>query len=154
MPSTTIRKHWFGLFIILLCGLGFTALLTGLSLFLIGAEAAGQAPPFSSWVIGLLAVIVLLATAVSVIVYTASNIAYNDETVKFVNQISLFGNDVSQFEFRELQDVKVNRGLGGLLFGYGTLLVQTAGTQTHFKFTYTPKAQAVADKLLELSTGI
>ena len=154
MPSTTIHKHWFGLLIILVLGLGFAALIAYFAFKLVTWEASNLAPQGSAAVLAVLALLVVLFTAINAITYLASRITYTDETITFVVQVSLFGNSVSQFELRELEDVNVNRGLGGLLFGYGTLIVQTAGTQNFTRFTYTPNAQVVRMKLVELSTGI
>ncbi len=69
-----------------------------------------------------------------------------------VTQSSLFSRTVSELTFEKIEDVTgETNGFFGTIFGYGNVLVQTAGTTERFTFWHVPKPDAVEKMLLDIS---
>jgi uncharacterized membrane protein YdbT with pleckstrin-like domain len=65
-------------------------------------------------------------------------------------QKTLFNRKVSRLSMSNVEDVnEEQRGIIASIFNYGTLTVQTAGTEDNFIFTMCPNPAQLADKIIE-----
>lgn len=144
-----IRKHPFGLFIIYLtgfivAGLLFIIFVPG-SLLLngdpleLGTGVDGFQPTIV--LIGVvLTFLALAATAIGAFLYQSNVVLVTSEKIAQVLYRSIFNRKISQLSIGDVQDVTVNqKGLFARLFNYGTLVVETAGEQQNYTFTFTPR---------------
>lgn len=142
-----IRKHPVGLVMILLTG-AFVML----SVLLAGVFAASldynttlnvdNANGFRSLFV-LLAVLLVVGAGVMTFIasflYRSSVIFVTNEKIAQVVYISLFNRKISQLSIGDVQDVTVTqKGILSHLFNYGTLVIETAGEQENYQFTYVP----------------
>lgn len=141
---TEIRKHAFGLFLIEVGGFIVTVLLTivpiGIALnlesFGFNSSTARMLLVLSGLSLGLLA---LGATFIASILYRNNVIFVTTEKIAQVLYISLFNRKVSQLSIGDVQDVTVSQnGIFPRIFKYGTLVIETAGEQQNYTFTYVP----------------
>lgn len=140
-----IRKHGFGLFIILFTG-GFVAFSILIVTILIASSSTINqisginAGPIVA-LLGLIFVsVVVVVSAINAQLYR-NNVAYvTSEKIAQILHISLFNKKISQLSIGDVQDVTVRQnGLLPTLLGYGTLIIETAGEQQNYNFTYIPK---------------
>lgn len=144
---TEIRKHPMGLVIILATG-GFVMLM----LLLAGVFAASFDYNSSLGVdgingfrtlfvlLGLLLVIGAgIMTFIAAFLYRSNVIFITNEKIAQVVYLSLFNRKISQLSIGDVQDVTVTqKGILSHLFNYGTLVIETAGEQENYRFTYVP----------------
>ncbi len=144
-----IRKHPFGLLIIYFSGAAisaiiFTFLVLGPILFTrdflgLGIEL-GALRPIIIGIGFLLTVGGLVGTAIGAYLYQANVVLVTSEKIAQLLYTSLFDRKISQLSIGDVQDVSVQqKGIFARLFNYGTLVVETAGEQNNYVFTYTPK---------------
>jgi Bacterial PH domain len=149
----TIRRHFFGIFIIYF--LTTTALIVsiGLVYFLlpnlvdtsqtdvyktVGVIAAG--------IVIIMALLLYLATSI----YYGSRLILTDHNITQVIRIGIFTKKVSQLDVGNIEDVNANRkGLFATVLNFGTLNIETAGAAENFVFTYCPKPDYYAKEILE-----
>lgn len=141
-----IRKHPFGLFLIMLTG-GFIMLVLLLIASLGGAADAGGflGINVSSYravffvVIFLLILGVAVSTFIGAFLYTSNVIFLTSEKLAQVLYLSLFNRKISQLSIGDVQDVTVTqKGILAHIFNYGTLVVETAGEQQNYTFSFVP----------------
>lgn len=91
-------------------------------------------------------IVILLVTVVSVAVYSAPKIVLTDQGIEVQNWASLFASTNSTCDWSEIEVITVKKPgpLAGM-FGYGTILVQTAGVQTDLTLTYVPRVDYWAE---------
>jgi hypothetical protein len=100
--------------------------------------------------IALLVFILLIATYV----YRLSMLVVTNKSLLQVTQSGLFARKVARFTMSDVEDVTAEqRGILATIFIYGTLTVQTAGTQDNFNFTYCPDPNRYAHLILEASAA-
>jgi len=100
--------------------------------------------------IALLVFILLIATYI----YRLSMLVVTSKSLLQVIQSGLFARRVARFTMSDVEDVTADqRGIFATLFIYGTLTVQTAGTQDNFNFTYCPDPNKYAHLILEASAA-
>lgn len=144
-----IRKHPFGLFIIYFSGAAisaiiFTFLVLGPMLFSkdflgLGIEL-GAVRPIMIGIGFLLTVGGLVGTAIGAYLYQANVVIITSEKIAQLLYTSLFDRKISQLSIGDVQDVSVQqKGIFARMFNYGTLVVETAGEQNNYTFTYTPQ---------------
>lgn len=141
-----IRKHPFGLFIILASGL-FIALTVfaatvafASSSFLESVGFGGTSNSVVVFVGFIFAVIVAVGTLIFAELYRNNVVYVTNEKIAQILYITLFNRKISQLNIGDVQDVTVSqRGIFQHLFNFGTLVVETAGEQQNYTFTYTPK---------------
>jgi hypothetical protein len=144
-----IRKHPFGLFVIYLTGSAiaaiiFSALVLGALMFDndflgLGIEL-GALRPIMVGVGFLLTVFALVGTAIGAYLYQANVVLITSEKIAQLLYTSLFNRKISQLSIGDVQDVSVQqKGVFARIFNYGTLIVETAGEQNNYVFTYTPQ---------------
>lgn len=140
-----IRKHAFGLFLVETGGFIVALLLTIVPIAIgLNLEAFALDPSatvrvmlvFGGLVLGFLA---LAATFIAAHLYRNNVIFVTTEKIAQVLYISLFSRKVSQLSIGDVQDVTVKQnGIFPRIFKYGTLVIETAGEQQNYTFTYVP----------------
>lgn len=140
----TIRKHWFGLFIIIVRGALLALALGVIPLTISNVDPSGRSLALLAFLVGELTVFLLSAVAISV--YDRNVMVIRPERLEFHNQYALFASRSSECNVWEIEDVSYTQnGIFPALIGYGTLMVQTAGTQEKFTFSFCPKPEWVKD---------
>lgn len=83
-------------------------------------------------------------------VYHQSRLLITNKSLVQVMQKTLFIRKVSRLSMSNVEDVnEEQRGFLASIFNYGTLTVQTAGTEDNFIFTLCPNPAGLADKIIE-----
>jgi uncharacterized membrane protein YdbT with pleckstrin-like domain len=89
--------------------------------------------------------IVLLST----IVYRKNRVIVTDRNITQILQFGLFNRKVSQLNMVNVEDVTSRQnGLSSNMFGFGELIIETAGEQSNFHFTYCPNPGYYAKVIL------
>lgn len=87
------------------------------------------------FVFGTLAVMTIQA-----ILYSNNVIFVTSEKIAQILYINLFNKKISQLSIGDVQDVTVTqKGILAHIFNYGTLVIETAGEQQNYNFTYIPE---------------
>lgn len=147
----TIHRSSVGLALIGLVGFGVTALLYAMAVYYRGQH---WADPVIFQLITLAALVTLIATVVTAATYALTSLKLTDDHIEVSNWLSLFSSRVSQADYADIEDVTVTQGtILSRVFGYGTLLVQTAGTQTNLEITYVPNVYAWRDVIAGKARG-
>lgn len=142
---TEIRKHPFGLLIILVTGglialtlfIGVAAIVSSGFLTTLGFGNVNSLVVFAGF---LLSLFVLVITLVNSHLYRNNVVFVTNEKLAQVLFITLFNRKISQLSIGDVQDVTVQQnGFLPNTVGYGTLVVETAGEQQNYTFTYVPK---------------
>ena len=140
-----VRKHSFGLWIIYASGTVIAALVLfaamALILLLQNASSATTVSDsvqltilVGSVVIGLF---VLGATFIAGYLYRSNVILLTNEKLAQVLYKSLFNRKISQLSIGDVQDVTVvQNGIFARSFNFGTIVIETAGEQQNYTFTY------------------
>jgi hypothetical protein len=96
------------------------------------------------------AVLLGLILFVATHVYRRSRLMVTDKSLVQVTQTTMFIRKVSRLSMSNVEDVsEEQRGILPNLFNYGTLTVQTAGTEDNFIFTLCPNPTKLADRIIE-----
>lgn len=143
-----IRKHPFGLFVIFLTG-GLIALALLLCLMilplLLTEDPIGlgiDIVSIRSVLVGLgflLTVLALIMTAIAAYLYQSNIVIITSEKITQLLYKTIFDRKISQLSIGDVQDVTIKQiGIFARIFNYGTLVIETAGEQQNYTFTYTP----------------
>lgn len=151
-----IRKHPFGLFLTEALGFLIAALIgliPVLIAFNIDSFVVGEvSPAIQSLLIVtgvILALLAIGATFISAIIYSNNVIYVTTEKIAQVLYVSLFNRKMSQLSIGDVQDVTVTqKGIFPRMFNYGTLVIETAGEQQNYTFTYVPKPYESARQIV------
>lgn len=150
---TEIRKHFFGLFIILATSALLILAMLAVGIFstyidfgtTIGLQEANSLRPILALLSVLLIIGAVVMTFIAVFLYTSNVIFVTSEKIAQVLYISLFNRKISQLSIGDVQDVTVTQnGVMAHLFNYGTLVIETAGEQENYKFSYVPEPYQVS----------
>lgn len=144
-----IRKHPFGLVLIEVSGFFISAIMVGVLIglsLLLDDLGLVQDPGLLSTLQPVLILVALLlgllgigATFLAGWVYRNNVIFVTTEKIAQVLYANLIDRKVSQLSIGDVQDVTVSqKGLFSRLFRYGTLVIETAGEQQNYTFTYVP----------------
>lgn len=96
------------------------------------------------------AILLVLILYTATYIYRQSRLLLTDKSLVQISQKTLFNRQVSRLSMSNVEDVKCEqRGLISSLFNYGTLTVQTAGTEDNFIFTLCPNPNQIADQVIE-----
>lgn len=155
---TEIRKDPIGLFMIILTGAFVCVVILLLLVFLaavdldsfLGVTNASSSVK-SLLAIGGLVMLILsvIATGISVFLYVSNVIFVTSEKIAQVLYISLFNRKISQLSIGDVQDVTVTqKGILAHIFNYGTLVIETAGEQQNYTFTYVPEPYQVSQAIV------
>ncbi|MDQ3065492.1 MAG: PH domain-containing protein [bacterium] len=143
-----VRKHPIGILLIILTG-GFVALaiilVTGFLLSFdidgfVGEGSVNSLKPIFVLLSGFLIFGTLVATLIGLFLYRNNVIYVTNEKIAQVLYTSLFNRKISQLSIGDVQDVTVTQnGIIAHMFDYGTLVIETAGEQQNYTFTYVPE---------------
>lgn len=140
-----IRKHPFGFLIILITGF-FIALAMFAAVAAVAAAGFlntlgyGDLNSIVVFIGFVLANVVVVITLVNVHLYRNNVVFVTNEKLAQVLFITLFNRKISQLSIGDVQDVTVQQnGFLPNLVGYGTLVVETAGEQQNYTFSFVPK---------------
>lgn len=149
-----VRKHSFGLFVIIFTGIFisltiFIAVVALVSTGVLDSVGFGNLRAIAVFAGFLLSVLVLLITLVNVHIYRNNVIFVTNEKLAQVLFITLFNRKISQLGIGDVQDVTVSQsGILPNLLGYGTLVVETAGEQQNYTFTYIPEPHETSKAII------
>lgn len=112
-------------------------------------------------VVGGTAAVLLVALYMLVVLLLGFNHFFNwffdiwvvtNERIIDVDQEGVFSKKIGELELHKIQDVLAeSHGVLATVFGYGKIMVQTAGAKTEFAFDGIPKPYNVAKHILELA---
>jgi membrane protein YdbS with pleckstrin-like domain len=113
------------------------------------SDAGGLSPSMMA-IIALSALLAALFIIALTHIYRQSRLIITDKSLVQIMQKTLFSRKVSRLSMSDVEDVSAEqRGIIASLFGYGTLVVQTAGERENFIFTLCPMPQKFADRIIE-----
>lgn len=146
-----IRKHPIGAVVILITGLfiSLVILFAGIfgSLWLEDNGSSIGTGSSYAWVVTLAAIVLsvfcLILMAVSIFIYRSNVVLITSEKIAQVLYKTIFDRKVSQLNIADVQDVTVSQvGVLARVFNYGTLVIETAGEQQNYTFTFAPEPHA------------
>lgn len=151
-----IRKHPVGITIIILVGLFIVVFFIALAILLSASFRNGLVSnngTYSSVFIGgaiVLSGLTVLGVLLSVIVYVNDVIFVTNEKIAQVLYKNIISRKVSQLNIGDVQDVTVNQNnIIARIFDFGTLVIETAGEQNNYIFTYVPRPARVSNIIIE-----
>ncbi len=153
-----IRKDPFGLFLIYFTGAAisaviFSVLVLGALLFDtdflgLGIEL-GSLRPIIIAIGFFLTVFSLVGTAIGAYLYQSNVVLITSEKVAQLLYKTIFDRKISQLSIGDVQDVTVTqKGVLARIFKYGTLVIETAGEQANYNFTFTPDPYETAKAIV------
>lgn len=153
-----IRKHPFGLFLIYLSG-GFVTISLFILLvalpFLVNDSQFGadfsfdRLRPMIVLAGFIFCVITILITLVGAYLYRANVVLVTSEKIAQVLYRTIFDRKISQLSIGDVQDVTVTQnGILARYFNFGTLVIETAGEQQNYTFTYAPAPYECAKQIV------
>lgn len=96
------------------------------------------------------AILLVLILFTATYVYRQSRLLITDRSLVQILQKTLFIRKVSRLSMSNVEDVnEEQRGIISSIFNYGTLTIQTAGTEDNFVFTLCPNPTRLADIIIE-----
>lgn len=94
--------------------------------------------------------VIVLLTIGTIWIWRRNKVVLTNQHIVDVDQIGLFNRSVSTLRLEEIQDITAStNGLLQHLFGYGTIIIQTAGERENFVFDFVPNPYTVEHKILE-----
>lgn len=145
---TEIRKHPFGLFIVQLIGAFVILTLLVLTIFIAQVDMSEVSGDINTGLFKSLGIVLsfiaiigaIIGTVIAVYLYKSNVIYVTSEKIAQVLYQSLFHRKISQLSIGDVQDVTVKQsGIFAHIFNYGTLVIETAGEQQNYTFTYVPE---------------
>ncbi len=143
-----IHKHPFGLFIIYLTGfsIGFIAFLVLILLpAMFGGDSSSlgfdltKAQPIMTVLAFFFFIATFIGTFIGAYLYKNDVILVTSEKLAQILYKTIFNRKISQLSIGDVQDVTVNQvGIFPRIFNYGTIVIETAGEQNNYQFTYVP----------------
>lgn len=143
-----IRKHPIGLVGIYLLGIFITTIIVGMVLLVVYAldgDRIGIGNDLSSLtplavILGMvLSVLSLILTGISAYLYQSNVVFVTTHKIAQVLYRNIFSRKISQLSIGDVQDVTtLQKGVLDRIFNYGTLIIETAGEQSNYTFTFTP----------------
>lgn len=150
---TVVRRSIIGLLgiyvVAFLAIAAMVALVITLSPDTFDTSSATISGPMSAIIV--LSVILLVAILfTATYIYRQSRLLVTDRSLVQIMQKTLFIRKVSRLSMSNVEDVnEEQRGFLATIFNYGTLTVQTAGTEDNFIFTLCPNPTKLADRIIE-----
>lgn len=154
---TEIRKHPFGLLLVVLTGSLIMLALSVLAGLVVGFDIegtlgiadTGSVKPLLILIDFVLILFVAAATLVAAYLYRGNVIYVTSEKIAQVHHLSLFHRKISQLSIGDVQDVTVTqKGLLAHAMNYGTLVVETAGEQQNYTFTFVPDPYVMSKSIV------
>lgn len=144
-----IRKHPIGLILIYFTGffiaLTLIAAFFGTTFFLdndpLGTGVNSEPLRSPLIILGtILILLTLLMTFIGAYIYQSNVVLVTSEKLTQVVYRTIFDRKISQLSIGDVQDTTVDqKGILSRIFNYGTLIVETAGEQQNYTFTYVPR---------------
>jgi len=98
----------------------------------------------------ILALLALAITAIIVAIYNNNVIYVTNQKIAEVAYMSIFNRKVTQLGMGSVEDVTFRQqGIFARLFGYGTIIVETAGAVENCYFTLLPNPNFYAQKIIQ-----
>jgi uncharacterized membrane protein YdbT with pleckstrin-like domain len=150
---TVVRRSFIGLLGIYLVAtaaiLAILGLVVALSPDTFNTNSVSISPALSAIII-LGATLLVLILSAATYIYKQSRLLVTNKSLVQVMQKTLFSRKVSRLSMSNVEDVsEEQRGFLASFFNYGTLTVQTAGTEDNFIFTLCPNPAKLADRIIE-----
>lgn len=150
---TVVRRSAIGLLgiysVAVLAVAAIVALVVTLSPGTFDTSSATISGPMSA-IIVLSAILLVAILFTATYVYRQSRLLVTDRSLVQIMQKTLFIRKVSRLSMSNVEDVnEEQRGLLATIFNYGTLTVQTAGTEDNFIFMLCPNPTKLADRIIE-----
>lgn len=147
---TVVRRHPIGI-LAAVGGLGLIILAIGALAAYVGKDVFGDNSLGAiSGLILIVAALGSLFLLVYAYIYRQSRLLIADRSLVQITQKSLFIRKMSRLSMTEVEDVSAERrGILSTIFGYGTLVVQTAGEKENFVFPLCPTPEVYADQIIE-----
>lgn len=143
-----IRKHPIGLVGLYLIGIFVTCVIVGMVLLTVyylegdSTEIGIDADLLKTLVVILgmvLSIFSLIVTAISAYLYQSNVVFVTTHKIAQVLYKNIFSRKISQLSIGDVQDVTTTqKGVLDRIFNYGTLVIETAGEQSNYTFTFTP----------------
>jgi membrane protein YdbS with pleckstrin-like domain len=150
---TVVRRSVMGLVAAYLMAFAAVAAITALVIIISPGTFNTSSPTISgslSAIILLSAILLVLVLFTVTYVYRQSRLLVTDRSLVQIMQKTLFNRKVSRLSMSNVEDVnEEQRGIISSIFNYGTLTVQTAGTEDNFIFTLCPNPAGLADRIIE-----
>lgn len=150
---TTVRRSLVGLAVTYLVAIAAVAAIIVLVIVISPGSFESNGSGLSSSLTAVIFVaLVLLALVLftATYVYRQSCLLVTNKSLVQVMQKTLFSRKVSRLSMSNVEDVnEEQRGFWSTIFNYGTLTVQTAGTEDNFIFTLCPNPTKLADRIIE-----
>lgn len=143
----TIRKHWAGYTGAILLGAAAAGALWGLIFYL---RSLGLLDETILAVLTAGSAVSLIVAVLRYYVLWLSYMQITEDGLLVVNYSTLLLRQETETKWSRVQDVQAqSAGLPATVLGYGTLVVQTAGTEQTLKMTLVPEAQHYADLIAD-----
>lgn len=150
---TVVRRSVAGLAVIYLVAILAVAAVIGLVIAVspsaFESDSGGLSGSLGAVIFVSVAFVALILSVVTY-VYRQSRLLVTDKSLVQVMQKTLFIRKVSRLSMSNVEDVnEEQRGFWSSFFNFGTLTVQTAGTEDNFVFTLCPNPAKLADRIIE-----
>lgn len=154
-----VKKHPIGLIMTYFVGAMATIIIFGVlvlapigaDLSSIGADVGISGPTLRALLISLglfMTLFSVIITAVAAFIYTQNVLIVTSEKIAQQLYLSLFSKKISQLSIADVQDsTVVQNGIFPHLFNYGTVVIETAGEQRNYNFTFAPNPYDVSKAL-------
>lgn len=97
----------------------------------------------------LIALLGVVGTFIGAFLYRSNVIYVTSEKIAQVLYTSLFNRKISQLSIGDVQDVTVTqKGIPAHIFDYGVLVIETAGEQQNYTFSFVPEPYAVSKAIV------
>lgn len=152
-----IKKHYFGLFLVYFTGLALALTIlvvsTVISLWLEDKSTSTLNTSNGSWVVmlvGIIASVIIIGlTFIYAYIFKSNVVVLTNEKVAQIIYKSLFDRKVSQLNISDVQDVTTSqKGVFARTLNYGTIVIETAGEQQNYTFTFAPRPHDCAKEII------
>lgn len=153
-----IRKDPFGLFLIYFTGAAIAAVIFSFLVlapmmfttdFLSLGIDLGSLRPIMVAIGFFLTVFALIGTAIGAYLYQSNVVLITSEKIAQLLYKTIFDRKISQLSIGDVQDVTVTqKGIFARIFNYGTLVIETAGEQSNYNFSFTPEPYETAKAIV------
>ncbi len=143
-----IHKHPFGLLIVWLVGFFIAVSILAVTIatwYFLGGDSLGVGTELNFIrpiivILGFFIILLVLgATGVKAWIYQHNMLLVTSEKIAEFTYISIFNRKITQLDLSDIQDVAVEqKGILPRIFGYGTILIETAGEHENVLITYAP----------------
>lgn len=154
-----VRKHPIGLVMTYIIGTFATVVVFGLLVLAplsydfstVGADVGFTGDSMRAILIALglfMTFFSVVITAVAAFIYSQNVLLVTSEKIAQQLYLSLFSKKISQLSIADVQDSTVTQnGIFPHLFNYGTVIIETAGEQRNYNFTFAPSPYDVSKAL-------